>query len=230
MANLILSDLREIKTVLDIPQTDSTQDAKLLLYAEWASDIINTYLGRPFNGINYLTRTQYYDGTGTQRLLLRNRPVNPSPTGDYEDLQVWVHEGGNFGTSDDAFSGDPKVYGTDYTLQIDQDDGTSRCGILIRLGNYWPKPIMRQVGLLSPFVGQDVGSIKVIYTAGWSVDTLPAAFRMANNLIIAQLRDMFPLGRWLTGESYEERSVSYWMRDFWDILTAILGPYRNWKW
>jgi len=227
---VIITDLREIKTVLDMDPSNTAQDAKLLLYAEWATNIINTYLGRAANGIDYKSRTQYYLGTGTQKLLLRNRPVYPSPSGSYSALAVYVDQGGYFGTASGAFDSTTLLtYGTDYTLQIDQDDGSSRSGILIRVSNYWPKPTVRQQGLLSPFIGPDTGSIKVIYTAGWTLDTLPAAFRMAANMVISQLNLLFPLGMWLTGESYEERSVSYTPLYWWNLLDGILGPYRNWK-
>ncbi len=207
------------------------EDTKLLLYSEWASEIINTYLCRPTNGIDYKTRTQYYDGTGTQRLLLRNRPVYPAPPDPYSSITVWVdQQNGYFGTPTTAFSDSPLVYGQDYTMQIDQDDGSSRSAILIRMNRYWPKPGMRTQGLLSPYLGQDTGSIKVQYTAGWTLDTLPAAFRMAVNILIAELRFFFPTGRWITGESYEERSVSYADRKWLDLVEGLLWPYKNWKW
>ena len=227
----LITDLKEIKTILDIDQANSSQDAKLLLYAEWATNIISTYLGREQDGIDYKSRTQFYNGSGTQRLLLRNRPVYPNPPDPYSDLAVYVDESAYYGTATDAFASTTLLtYGEDYTLQIDQSDGSSRSAILIRISEYWPKPPMRQAGLLSPFVGQDIGSIKVVYTAGWTLDTLPAAFRLAANMIIAQLRELFPAGRWLTGESYEERSISFMIRDFWDLLESILGPYRNLRW
>lgn len=226
---MIFSDLKEIKAIMGVDASDGSQDAKLLLYAEWATNIICTYLGREADGIEYKTRTQYYNGTGTQRLMLKCRPVFADPPAPYTDLTVYVQEGGYYGTATNAFSDTALTYGSDYTLQVDQTDGSSRCGILIRLNKYWPKPNVRQVGLLSPFIGPDNGSIKVVYTAGYTIDTLPAAFRMASQMVIGQLNLLLPLGQWLTGESYEERSVSYTPQYWWNLLDSILGPYRNWK-
>lgn len=213
---------------MDPAQT--SEDAKLLLYAEWATNIINTYLNRAADGIDYKTRTQYYRGSGTQKLLLRNRPVFRAPPSPFSTMSVIVDNGGYYGTATDAFTNDALTYGVDYTLQVDQDDGSSRSGILIRLNNYWNKPQVRQQGLLSPFIGHDTGSIKIVYTAGYTLDTLPAAFRMAVAVVITQLKILFPLGMWLTGESYEERSISYTPIYWYMFLDGILGPYRNWYW
>ena len=180
--------------------------------------------------MSYKLRTEYYNGTNSQRLLLRSRPVFTTPT-----PQVFVDSGGYFGSVSGAFTGanDALTYGVDFCLDIDQEDGTSRSGILIRFNDFWPKRYVRQAGYLTPFVTPSYGSVKVIYQAGFTVDTLPAVFRLAMNLLVAKLRWIFPLGLELNSESYEERNIgiaasqkNYML----NLVTPMLKPYSNWKW
>lgn len=227
--SLLLGDLREMKVMLGWDPNFTCYDTKLLLLIEWASNIIENYIGRD---LSFRTRTQFVQGTGTQKLLLKNRPVYPNPSGNFAPITVYEDTGGNFGATPGSFSNPPLVYGTDYTLQIDQDDGSSRSAILWRLNDYWKKPIQRQPGLLSPFVGPDSGSYKIVYTAGWTVDTLPSAFRAALNLLVAKLNFLFPLGMIVGSESYEERSISY-IDERRNYLLGLVIPlifyYKNWK-
>lgn len=238
-----MTDLRELKSVLDIPSGDTSEDKNLLFFIEQASQWISELLNRDFT---FKTRTQYYQGTGTQKLLLRNRPVYPNPAPPYSSIQIIYDENGFFGTASGSFgytSGGGQggsdgtaytlVYGQDYALQIDQDDGGSRSAILWRLNDYWLKPLVRQTGLLSPFVGPDPGSYQVTYTGGFTVDTLPPVFRQACNLLVAKMRYVFPLGIELGNESYEERSIgtlaekkNYML----GLVMPMLISYRNWKW
>lgn len=227
---MLLTDLQELKTVLEVDPTDTSEDAKFLLYAEWASAWILEVLGR--QDLSLQSRSEVYQGTGTQNLTLRNRPVFTTPT-----PQVYIDESAHFGESSIPPNGPfpPSSmlnYGTDYELKIDQTNGSSRCGILVRIGNYWPRPQVRQSGLLSPFVGQDLGSIKVVYTAGFTIDTLPSQLRMAAVFLIARLRYVFPLGIELNSESYEDRSIGPVISDKQKLMALVwplIAPYRNWK-
>lgn len=186
-------------------------------------------MGRP--GLTFGQKMEFYKGTGTQKLPLKFRPVYAAPT-----IQVTVDEAAYFGSAPGAFVGSPTaqplVYGVDFCLQIDQPDGlTSRSGILWRINDYWPRPQVRQAGLLSPFIADDPGSIQVIYTAGYTLDNLPSAFRVACNTLVARLRYIFPLGMELGGEGYEERSISL-VTEHKDYLLSLVKPmlfqYRNW--
>ena len=116
---------------------------------------------------------------------------------------------------------------------IDQDDGSSRSGILVRMQGYWFKPSVRQKGLLTPFIGNAYGNIKVVYTAGYTIDNLPSQLRAATNFLIARMRAILPLGMEVASESYEERSISL-IAERRDYLLAIIKPmiysYRNWSW
>lgn len=227
---MIYTDIRELKSLMEIPTNDLSQDKNILWYAQWASNLIDTFMGRD---LTYKSRTQYYNGTGTQRLLLKNRPVVPSPGSGYSTLTVYTDGSGYYGTGSDAFSDNALTYGSDYTLEIDQDDGSSRCGILVRINKFWERPFYRTGGLLSPFQWTAIGNIKVVYTAGWTVDTLPPQFRMAADLLVTRIAYIFPLGMELSSESYEERNISMntERKDYLlALIKPLLTPFRNWKW
>ena len=214
--SVLFTDIRELKKVLDIPSDDTQEDAALSLYIEQASSWLSELLNR--NGMDYKTRTEYYRGTATQKLLLRSRPVYT------QGLVVNVDQTGYYGSSSGAFADTTQyTYGVDYCLQIDQEDGTSRCGILLRINDVWWKPSARQRGLLSPFLVPDLGSIRVTYTAGYTVDNLPAIFRTACNLLVAKLRYLFPLGMELGSDGYEEKSIGM-VAERKDYLLALVKP------
>lgn len=179
--------------------------------------------------ISKKSRTEYYNGTGTKKLLLRHRPVFLTPT-----ISVNVDESGSFGQPTDAFgSGGELTYGADFSIKPDQEDGTSREAILYRLTGYWPKRSVREVGTLSPFLGESAGTIKVIYTAGYTTDTLPADLRMAFMLLVGRLRGIFPLGVELTSDNLEERSLSPVTNvktKLLDLIRPVVLSRRNWKW
>ncbi len=234
----IFTDLHEIKSVLQIDPEDLSEDKTLGFYIEWVSSWFEEILNRDFV---YKTRTQYYRGSGTQKLLLRNRPVYPAPTNPlYLPIQVTYDSSGYYGSAPGAFTNaggtsSAYTYGVNYCLQIDQDDGSSRSGILLRIGDAWLKPTVRQAGLLSPFIGDDMGSYQVIYTAGYTVETLPGIVRAAANELVAKLRFHFPLGFDTSGDSYEEKSVSI-LNDARNYLitptlkSMLWSSFRNWKW
>ena len=223
---MLTTDLLELKTELEISPLDTSQDAKLLLFVEAATDMIEEFLNRK---ISKRQRTEFYGGTNTRKLLLRNRPVYLDPL-----PRVWVAPTGQFQASPDTFGSEEElVYGESFALDIDDDGPTSRKGQLLCINNVWQRNIFRNPGELSPYIAPSPGSIKVVYTAGYTVDTLPAAFRLATNLLVARLNNLFPFGMLATSESYEERNVS------WDIpqkdklmnlVKEILFSYRNWNW
>jgi len=223
---MILSDLQECKKLLDIDPENTSEDVKLSIYLECATNWVETFLNRK---LTRKERTEYYKGTGTQKLLLRVRPV-------FLPLSVYVDtQNGNWGQSSDSFASTTLLtYGSDYVLQVDDENGDrSQCGILIRLKGYWPKPYARVTGLLSPFINFDPGSVKVVYTAGYTIDTLPAAIRLACDSLVAAYRYVFPLGMVLDNESYEERSIRTHIekaRDYcFMVAKPLLLPYRNWN-
>ena len=226
---MLWTDLIEIKTLLGLDPGNTAQDAKLLLLNTVASEWLGEWLNRP--GFDLKSRIEYYDGTGTQKLLLRSRPVYTSPT-----IQVYADNQGFWGAASGSFdtSTTELTYGTDFALMLDPgEEGKSRSGILVRINGYWERPMVRQRGLLSPFVGEGFGNVKVVYTAGYVVDTLPATLRMAANLLVARLNHVWPLGVELGSESYEERSLSYVNSErskLFALVKPLIWPYRNLKW
>jgi len=230
---LLYTDIRELKSVLEIDPANTAEDKNLLFYIQWATNFIEEFLGRKFS---LQTRTEFYHGSGTQQLVLKNRPIYSSTV-----PQVYVDGGAYFGTATGAFTAPNSqlVYGTDFCLQLDLDtdgdgiDDASRCGILVRINRLWEKPYARQWGLLTPFLVDNFGSIKVIYSAGYTVDTLPPVFRNVCNMLVSRLRYIYPLGLALTGESYEERNISIDKGEktyMLNMIQPLLYGFRNWKW
>lgn len=229
----LITDLFELKKVLEIDPQNTQHDAAIWLWIEQATSVIEEYIGRQ---LTFRSRTEYYGGTDSQKLVLRHRPVHVTPT-----IQVWVDRGGFFGQASGAFASTTELtYGTDFSLQTDNDDGTqSRCGILVRNRTYWDKNWYRQTGYLSPYRSQSFGTIKVIYSGGYTVDNLPAGFRLAADLLIARFRYLYPLGVPLSSESYEERSISLGQGGgggkseksyMFGLIAPFLNNYRNFYW
>ena len=112
-----ISDLREIKAILDIPEGDQSEDVNLNFLIEQASNWIEEFLGR---SLFRKARTEYYNGNGSQKLLLKARPVLTSPT-----IEVYVDNSGYFGAASGSFNSSTTdlTYGTDFALVIDQETG-----------------------------------------------------------------------------------------------------------
>jgi len=222
----LMTDLIELKTILEIPFENTQEDSKLLFLMEYATSWIEEILNRP--GLFYRQRTEYYNGTGTQKLLLKSRPVFP------ENMQVYVNQQGYYGANSGAFQSNTQLtYGSNYVLWIDQDDGSSRNGILLRINGYWPRPFARQQGWLTSFISQDTGSVKVVYYGGYTVDSLPSQLRLACNILVSKMRYLMPVGMELSSEGYEERSISIVNKEKDYLLSTVkdlILTYRNWKW
>ncbi len=224
---MLYSDLSVLKAVLEIDDCDKSEDKRLLFFLEWASRWIEELLDRP--GFSYALRTEYLDGNGSPNLLLKFRPVYPTPP-----ILVYYDSSGNFASASGTF--DPSTtaftYGTDFCLRIDQQDGTSRSGILYRINALWPRAYKRQGGYLSPFQVDNLGCVKVVYYAGYTVDNLPSPIRMACTTLIGKMRNFFPLGMEVGNEGYKDRSLGYLMtnRDYLlNTVKDMLLNYRNWN-
>lgn len=223
----LLSDLTELKTLLEIHPLNTQEDKKLFFLMGLASDWIMELLNRP--GLFYKSRTEIYNGNGTMKLPLRSRPVYKDPL-----PRVWFDTAANFGATSGAFGSSTElVYGSDFCLQTDSDDDTkSRCGLLIRLGDGWYKPFYRQKGYLTPLQGSDTGSIRVTYTGGYTVDDLPTPLRGGCNFLVARMRYVWPLGVELNSDSYEERNIGVVTSEKEKLLTLVkpmIWTYRNWS-
>ena len=221
------SDLRTIKSVLEIDPRNTIEDKKLLMFLDIATNLIEDVTNRP--GMLYRVRTEYYNGTGTRTLLLRHRPVYTTPT-----PLIYVDQGGYFGSVDGSFdtATDARVYGTDFCLDLTEEGEPSRSGIVYSMKGAWPPLTSRLPGLLTPVVQRGVGNIKVVYGGGYTADDLPSAFRFACTLLVTRLRYLMPLGFELTGENYEDRSITLSAeRKDWLLagVKPLLFAYRNWR-
>lgn len=204
---MLWSDLRELKEMLEIDPGDRSEDLRLNFWLKLASDICEGYLGY---SLFRQERTEFYKGTNTQKLVLRSKPAYSDPT-----PQVWVDEGAHFGANPQgAFPDTTKLtYGTDYSLWMDDDQTKSKRAILLKYNGYWQKTSRRQAGLLSPFVDENYGSIKVTYTAGYYPEDLPGELILACVELVARLRFMMPLGLPMNSDSFAGRSVSIAQRE-----------------
>lgn len=225
---MLLTDLMEVKALLSIDPSNTEDDKLINFLIEQASSWMEELANRKFL---YKSRTEYYNGTGTQKLLLRSRPVFTTPT-----IEVYVDNSGLWGATSGAFASSTQLtYGDDFGLWIDQEDGTSRSGILVRKNALWDRNSVRQTGLLAPFMYSTFGGIKVVYTAGYTISSLPADLRFAAMNLIARMRYLLPLGMELSSESYQERSISILSEGKHALLSEsgvrpILQSHRNWTW
>ena len=222
---MILTDLVELKEYLEIDPRNTKYDRQLLLFAESASAMIEEFLDR---SLEKKSRTEFYDGSGTRELILRARPVFTSPT-----PRAFWDNGGFFGEGTDGFDSTTELdYGDDFVVRIDDSDslGVGQSGILLRQRTVWERPQIRSVGLVSPYKGKGWGNIKVIYTAGYEVDTLPSQIRLACNMLVARLRYVAPTGMEIGYDSYEELSRA-WITPAKGYMMSLVKPliwnFRN---
>jgi hypothetical protein len=220
-----LTDLMEVKSYLEIPYGNKNEDKALGFFITSASQWIQEWLNRD---LEKKSRTEFYRGTGTQELCLKARPVFLEPT-----IRVFEDETAYYGTPSTSFAANTELtYGQDFSIQVDDGTAESRSGILIKIDGFWDRPQIRTGGLLSPSIGKAFGTIKVIYTAGFTVDTLPEPIRTATIMLVAKMRHMFALGGLEVGsESYEERSVSYLSEKkgyLYSTVKSLIISHRNW--
>jgi len=74
--------LADLKEHLDIPSTDTSKDSFLTNILNAAFAMACNYIGRDLNALDY---TEYYNGDGSQFLLLKKFPVN-SIASIYDDI------------------------------------------------------------------------------------------------------------------------------------------------
>lgn len=228
---MLFTDLQRLKAVLDVDPEDPVEDKKFSIWISTCSSWIQEWLNRP--DMSKRERTEYYSGTGSPRLALRNRPVYADPV-----PQAWVDDRGYFGAPSAAFTdgngnSQTLVYGTDFALEVMEEGVPVRSGILWRIDSVWPRKSYRQQGYLFPYQGGGAGNVKVTYTAGYTVDTLPEQVRAACELLVGMFRFVFPLGLPLTGDTYGGAGISIELgkRNYlMSLIKPMLTPYMNWRW
>lgn len=188
----MITSLDSAKRFIGISGT--ADDARLNWLVQYADTAIKEFIGRDIESASY---TEYYSGTGTRFLPLRQRPITAV-------ANVWVDSTGRFGDNPDgSFAAvTVLVFGTDYGFQRDEADGSGRSGILVRYGTVWPEVgyqdsarwITMQTGQLTRDGTQQTGNIKVSYTAGYAMGCPPRDLEMAANMWISAARRSAPYG------------------------------------
>lgn len=201
----MLAILEQVKAQLGI--TGVSQDAALDLWRTGADAAIKAYCHRDLEQTTYPGcatggegDSGYYDGNGSQLLLLRQTPAIVT------SMAVYVDATGRYDENPDgSFAAATLLtYGTDYTLRLDGClPGTStKCsysGIVRRVGTTWPSTLVRTVGKLLGTERQGQGNIRIAYTAGFA--TIPGDLVVAVAQIVAAMRAWAEKGNQLQSET-----------------------------
>lgn len=194
---MALTNRANIKTLIGIG--DTSLDDVIDLMIPQADAIIKGYLQRDIEQVSY---TEYYNGTGSQVLVLNQSPVQ-FITSVHEDRD------GYYGDGTDAFpSSSTLVEGTDFVLRKDDNTVTekSKSGILYRIKKNWYRPQVRYGNQLASSPGFGMGNIKVVYVAGWAVVPSDIQFA-ASKLVVSMLESRSKAGR-LQSENIEDYSYT----------------------
>jgi hypothetical protein len=187
-----------------IGETSTTDaDAKMYLGLLTAAEsAVKRICGRQFVR---QTVTEFLDGNGLQAISLRETPIQ-SITSVYLDTSGYYGQGTNspFGSTTLLTAG------ADYFLKIDNNLGTSDCGLLYRTGKVWPSSMnyvqYNNIPRLTGINGPAFGAIKVVYSGGFSC--VPEDIKQAVFGIVQDRKGAIPQGVSLAGEGFEGYSWS----------------------
>lgn len=224
MPSLVTLDYAEV--VLGISSPTAAERARLQTIIDGCSAAIIETIGRDIVQTTYPSAPQYgkgdsgfYCGNGTRYLDLRQRPVIES------GLAVYLDATGRFGNNPDgSFAASTLLtYGTDYILHLDGclPNSSTKCsyvGRLERLNGVWPERYGYIPGRLTPQRIPGVGNIKVAYTAGYTLPTVPNDIKMAVCHLVGYTRRTITQGGPIQSESWEDYSYSL-------AQVAITGAY-----
>lgn len=200
-----LQSLGAFKAAIGYGQSD--RDTVYAALLEAVSDAVVRRLRNPIASATY---TEYYDAPLTDTLVLRQRPVTAVTS-------VLYHAGSNGDPSLFDATADALAQYSDWLLEVDQPDGSSRCGILRRTSSSaWGVRPRRPVGRLANRLDPDRRAVKVTYTAGYS--PVPPSLLKAINLMTARLYLMMPDGVPLTSESWNGYTKTPWLQAMADGL------------
>lgn len=195
----------DVKTLLGIDSSDSSEDDKIDLLIAAASAAVEAFCHREFEAQE---RTEYLDGSGWSDLILKHRPVNSIAS-------VQLDANGYYGEAPDAFPAETTLTaGVDYVLPK-AGHLHSRSGLLKRIGgsSFASGGVSggRRMGLRparrGPIWPHGTGNIKVVYNAGYA--EIPADIQQAVFTLIAWMRRSGPMGgAAITGETLGEYTYS----------------------
>lgn len=151
------------------------------------------------------TYTEYYNGSGTPDLWLREWPVH-SISSIYED------GGGYWGNATGAFGSTTQLTDGTHFAIVQENERTEEgaSGLVLRIGANWPASY-RQGETLVAAKRAGLGNIKVTYTAGYA--NLPWNIRKACHQLVAEMRMSSESGGPMQSEnldyySYQRMSAS----------------------
>lgn len=177
---MAITSLQKFKDFLTISASVTTNDVAYQMHLDAAEAVAKRYCGRDFTSQAY---TEFYDGTGTSTLPLRQRPVSAVSS-------VYLDCTGFYGDGSNAFASTTLLtVGTDYVLKREGGGSASKSGLLYRLGYgtggnvgwYPPDPFeptsgnrpTLTYGRGGPVWPKIAGCIKVTYTAGYTTADMP---------------------------------------------------------
>lgn len=219
----IILDLPEYRVLAGLATTDAARDATLQAILNETNDALTRAVRQPLESADY---SEYYDAPLTEKLVLRQWPVT-------EVTSVKVAFGSN---------GDPSKFTsdtvwnqyTDWVLNDDQSDGSSRSAVLYSVRGYWGVSSVRPVGRLGGRVMTDRRAVFVEYTAGY--DQIPASLKSAALLMVSRLylmrKGLLPGSASLNGASYSNQqfntaqgllsdpTISDYLRPFAEVYTG----------
>ncbi len=192
----MLVSLGLVKGFLNVSSSDTSQDSWLTNLMTAADATVKSYLGQNIEPANYL---EFYEGTGTRFLPLRQRPVTAINN-------LWVDFNANYGQNPaGAFGTDTLLtQGSDYVLDYDAGGTNSRSGLVVRINTVWSQVGRTYYpGKMTAEIGPAFGSIKVDYNAGYA--TIPIDIQYACCYLVAFMRRTIKIG----GEIHSERIGDY---------------------
>lgn len=186
----MLTSLAQIKSFLNIPGSDTTQDFQLSGLQSAAESIINNRIKRNLEPTSY---TEYYAGNSQRAIILKNRPVL-SIQSVFEDFQAY------YGYNPTSFGPTTLLMpGIHYTLDVDTGTNESKSGLLIRIGGVWMEAgRVYYPGKLASEIGPTYGNLKITYTAGLS--SIPQDLQYAVCLLISFMKRNVEVGSILQSE------------------------------
>jgi len=222
---MALTTLAAVKTHLSIASADTSQDALLTQLLAGADAAIKQYFNQD---LETTTRTEFMVGTGTPKLVLRQRPVQ-SITSLYLDSSAY------YGEASGAFPASTLlVAGRDYCLQRDANSTSekSMSGIVVKIGGVWTGANEKIRGLLTQGIVAGVGNIKVTYISGYV--TIPADLVLACHQMVSILRQGAQQGGPLQQESldYYSYQLAAATPDSSPMgsVKQLLSGYKPWDW
>lgn len=194
----IIIDLPEYRALSGYTSTQ-VPDTVLLPIINETNDAIARFIRQPLDSKTY---TQYYNAPPSPRIPLRQWPVTAVTT-----VKVAYFSGGD-PTAFDANT----VWNqyTDWVLEVDDSDESSRQGVLRSLRGYWGYQFRYPPGRLAYDMSPDWKAVQVVYTAGY--EQIPQSLKSAALLIVGRLylmrRGLLPASASLNGGSYSYQSFN----------------------